>query len=115
MFQNYFKIALRNLLRHKIYSVINIAGLAVGIAAGLLILLYVHDELSFDRWHRQADRIVRVIHQRDLSGTFERLATTPLVLAPQLSSEFPEVEIASSTSPGAPSELTWREKICSKP
>ena len=54
MFRNYLKIALRNLWRHKGYSFINIAGLAVGMACTLFILLWVQDELSFDRFHVNA-------------------------------------------------------------
>jgi putative ABC transport system permease protein len=51
MFKNYLKIAFRNIVRHKGYSFINIAGLAAGIACCMLIMLYVRDELSFDRYH----------------------------------------------------------------
>ena len=57
MLKNYLKIALRNLLRHKAYSFINIAGLAVGVTCCLLILLFVQDELSYDRYHENAKRI----------------------------------------------------------
>jgi putative ABC transport system permease protein len=60
MFKNYFKIALRNLLRHKAYSIINIAGLAIGMASSILILLWVHNELSYDRFHANADRTYRI-------------------------------------------------------
>ena len=60
MFESYLKIALRNLSRQKLFSSINILGLAVGLAACILILLYVFDELSYDRYHPNADRIYRV-------------------------------------------------------
>lgn len=60
MLKNYFKIAVRNMLRQKAYSFINISGLAIGMAATILILLFVHHELSFDKYHENADRIVRV-------------------------------------------------------
>jgi len=60
MFKNHFKIAVRNLTRHKIYSSINIIGLAVGIACAVLIMLWVQYELSFDRFHENADRLYRV-------------------------------------------------------
>ena len=68
MLSNYLKIALRNLRRDKFYSLINILGLTIGITCGLLLLLYVTDELSFDRYHRNADQIYRVvteIHEPD--------------------------------------------------
>ena len=64
MFKNYFKIALRNILKEKIYFVINILGLTIGLAACLVILLYVKSELSYDRFHSKADRIYRVIEKR---------------------------------------------------
>jgi putative ABC transport system permease protein len=61
MLRNYLKIALRNLLKHKGYTFINVFGLAVGIACCVLILLFVRDELSYDRFHEKADRIYRVV------------------------------------------------------
>jgi hypothetical protein len=60
MFSNYIKIAIRNILRHKVYSIINIVGLAVGMASTILILLWVQFELSYDRYHENADRIYRL-------------------------------------------------------
>ena len=60
MFKSYFKLALRNLARNKIYSFINIAGLSLGLASAMLIILYVKDEVSFDRFHKGVDRIYRV-------------------------------------------------------
>ncbi|NOR14128.1 MAG: FtsX-like permease family protein, partial [Candidatus Aminicenantes bacterium] len=63
MLQNYFKITLRNIRRHKVFSFINIAGLAIGIACCLLLLLWVQDELSFDRFHVNTDSIYRVIEK----------------------------------------------------
>ncbi len=68
MLTNYLKIALRNLRRDKFYSFINILGLTIGITCGLLLLLYVTDELSYDRYHKKADQIYRVvteIHEPD--------------------------------------------------
>src|SRR6185503_752730 len=60
MLLNHIKIAIRNLLRDHLYSVINVGGLAVGIAASVLLMLWVQEELSFDRFHQKADRIYRV-------------------------------------------------------
>jgi len=60
MFKNYFKIALRNLARNKIYSFINIAGLSLGLASAMLIILYVKDEVSYDRFHKGVNQIYRV-------------------------------------------------------
>lgn len=63
MFKNYFKIALRNLQRNKIYSFINIAGLSIGLACAMLILLYVKDEVSYDRFHKNVSGIYRIVSQ----------------------------------------------------
>ena len=57
MIKNYLKIALRNILKHKFCSLINILGMTVGITACLLIILYIKDELNYDRFHAHADRI----------------------------------------------------------
>lgn len=65
MFKNYLKIAFRNLLKQKGYSFINILGLAIGIACCILILLFVQDELSFDKFHEKHDRIFRVVEERE--------------------------------------------------
>jgi putative ABC transport system permease protein len=79
MLQNYIKTAIRNLLRNKFYSFINISGLAVGLATCLLIWLYVSDELSYDRYNRHADRIYRVNTEIKFGNNFIDLA----VAAPQ--------------------------------
>jgi ABC-type antimicrobial peptide transport system permease subunit len=89
MFRNYIKIALRNLLKFKIYSLINIIGLSVGIAACILISLWVQDELSFDRFHKNVNNIYRVICYK---GNFEnRSAGTPAPLGPAIKQEIPGV------------------------
>src|ERR1700742_575905 len=60
MFKNYFKTAFRNLARNKVYSFINIAGLSIGLACAMLIMLYVKDEVSFDRFNENVDNIYRI-------------------------------------------------------
>ncbi len=90
MIKNYITIALRNLLRHKSYSFVNIAGLTIGLTACFLILLYVQDELSYDRFHTNADRIVRVVYEA--AATKSGAAVTSALLAPALEQEFPEIE-----------------------
>jgi putative ABC transport system permease protein len=60
MIKNYFKIAWRNLLKHKSFSLINIFGLAIGIAACLIIFIYIRHELTFDQYNKNADRIARI-------------------------------------------------------
>jgi putative ABC transport system permease protein len=88
MFKNYLKIAVRNAQKQKAYSVINIFGLAIGLACCILLFLYVHDELRFDRFHENGDRIARIGYE----GEFGRTARTPHILAPTLLQSYPEVE-----------------------
>jgi putative ABC transport system permease protein len=94
MFQNYLKATFRNLLKHKPYTFINIAGLALGMTCCLLILLYVQHELSYDRFHAQADRLYRVFWQSENPQT-----RTPHPMAQALAKDFAEVESAVSLSP----------------
>lgn len=88
MLKNYLKIAFRNLSKHKGYSAINIAGLAIGISLCLLILTFVKHELGFDNFHEAGDRIVRV-QMADEDGT---IAVTPSMIAPTLVQRAPEID-----------------------
>jgi putative ABC transport system permease protein len=93
MFKNYITIAFRSLLRHKGFSLINILGLAIGIAACLLIVLFITDEISFDRHHANKDRIYRVEGESVRGGQNpEPFAQTNFGLAPLLKSAFPAIE-----------------------
>jgi putative ABC transport system permease protein len=92
MLKNYIKTALRNIRRNKLYSVLNIAGLAIGVTCCLLILLYVQDELSYDRFHDKADRIFRVNTIIDLKDRHMNFASTAHVQGPMFKDEFPEIE-----------------------
>ena len=82
MLKSYFITALRNLFRNKTYAVINIGGIAIGLTAFWLITLYIADDLSYDRFHKNADRIVRVVHHSKWDGGELHLAATsaPLLL-----------------------------------
>ena len=91
MIKNYIKIALRNLTRHKGYSLINITGLAIGMACCILILLWVQDELRFDRFHKNADNICRVIQDIKFSDYSTTWAITQGPLGPSLKEDFPEI------------------------
>ncbi|MBC9933683.1 ABC transporter permease [Chitinophaga qingshengii] len=89
MFRNYFKIALRHLRRHKILTAINICGLAVGMACCILIVLYVRDELSFDRFHRQAANIYRLTktESNNANGTMNHDPAIQFPVGPALKKE----------------------------
>jgi putative ABC transport system permease protein len=89
MFRNYLLIALRLIKKNKLYSFINIFGLAIGLAACILILLWVNDELSFDRFHTKADQIYKVVCSDLLSD--EKYAVTTPALGPAMEQEYPEI------------------------
>src|SRR5258707_14946986 len=91
MFQNYFKTALRNLWRNKGFSAINIIGLAVGLATCLLIVLYVMDELSYDKWNKKADRVYRLDAEIKFGGKHMFLAVAPPLAGPSMVQDYPEV------------------------
>lgn len=95
MLNNYFKIAFRNLWRNKGLSVINILGLAIGIATCLIILLYVNNELSYDRYNKKADRMFRVYFQGDFQGEKMKESTVMPPVAQTMKADFPEVEEAT--------------------
>ncbi|UCE42337.1 MAG: ABC transporter permease, partial [Candidatus Aminicenantes bacterium] len=86
------KIAFRNLTRQKGYSFINITGLAIGMACAIFILLWVQDELSYDRFHENKDNIFRVATLFDNEGNEIYGAQTPAPVAPFLKNNFPEIQ-----------------------
>ena len=91
MFKNYLKIAFRIIKRHKGYSFINIAGLAIGLACCLFILIWVLDELSYDKFHENAPYLYRVEENQYYSGRVYHVTVTPYPLAPALKQDFPEI------------------------
>lgn len=99
MLKNYFKLAVRNLLKHKAYSFINIAGLALGMACCILILIYVQDELSYDKFHRDANRIFRVVITIDTRGVPTSFALTMGPLAAALVHDYAEITDAVQILP----------------
>jgi len=103
MFKNYFKIAIRNLGRNQGYAVINIFGLVIGMACCLLILLYVQDELSYDRYHQNAARIYRVALQLHAGNApVKSFAVTSPPMAPALLRDYPEIRQAVRLQNSAP-------------
>ena len=93
MFQNYLSVAIRNLRRHPAYSLINISGLAIGMATCILILLYIQDELGYDRYHPHADRVYRIVDDIESGGQTVQTAGTPSAWGPVLMRDFPEIEL----------------------
>ena len=95
MIKNYFKTAWRNLYRNKVYAIINIAGIAIGLAAFWLIALYVADEFSYDRSFANSDRIYRVAQHASWDAGKMNIALTSGPIAPGLKNAFPEIEDAT--------------------
>jgi putative ABC transport system permease protein len=92
MIKSYFRVAWRNLRKNKIYSTINIIGLAVGISVFWLMALYIYDELSYDRQSVNSNRIYRVVQSGEWTGGNFHIAQTPAFFGPTLNNEFPEIE-----------------------
>ena len=91
MFKNYLKIALRNLKKFKGYSLINIAGLAIGMAVCIMILLWVNNELSYDRFFNEGNQIYRIISVNHAGGDIAKSPGSPSPIGPTLLDNFPEV------------------------
>jgi len=92
MIKNYFIVAFRNLKRNKLFSLVNIGGLAIGLAACWMIALYVANETSYDNYHANAGRIFRVVQHGNWSGGNFNLAVTPPPMAAAFKNEYPEIE-----------------------
>jgi len=92
MFRNYLTVAIRNILKHKFFSFINIAGLIVGMSCCLLLFVYVKDELSYDTFHKDYQQIFRIgLHGR-IGGQEIMTSTTSLPIGPAMKAEIPGVE-----------------------
>src|SRR6516164_5796522 len=91
MFRNYLKVGLRNLWKNRAFSAINLVGLAAGLAVCLLIVLYVKDELSYDKYNAQADNIYRLDADLYFNGTQFTSSYSPSPLAPTLKKDYPQI------------------------
>jgi len=99
MFKNYLKVAIRNLLHHWPFSLMNILGLAIGMCASLYVFLYVSFELSYDKYHKKADRIYRVVVDLKTPAGIQKLACATMPVAPNLKMDFPEVKEMARIQP----------------
>ncbi len=111
LFLNYVKIALRKIKRQKGYSIINIAGLAVGLACCALMMLWVRNEKSFDRFHVNSDSICRVIKKTSANGQPMLDARTPFPLGPAIRGQVPEVKNFCRFQGYEGRDLKYRDKI----
>ncbi len=109
MIINYLKITFRNIFKQKGYSLINIVGLAIGISVCLLIMIWVQDELKFDRFHSKSDNIYQAfLRQTNSANTFHFLST-PAPLAPALKNNYPQVENACRYLNGGGKQIAYKE------
>jgi putative ABC transport system permease protein len=117
MFKNYLKIAFRNLMKYKAYSFINILGLAIGMACCILILLYVRDELSYDRFHENSDRIFRVTREWfNQDGTSSlHLGHVAPPIAPLMKIDFPDIERVARLTGGGTTLVGYQSKYFEEP
>src|SRR3569623_1267965 len=95
MLKIFFKIAVRNLLRNKGFSFINISGLAIGMGSAILILLWMQNEISYDQFHANKDRLYMAFNRQVFDGKLQCWSNTPYPLGPALAAEYPEVEATS--------------------
>ena len=111
MLKNYFKVALRNIIRQKGYSFINIFGLAVALACALLILLWVKDELSWDTFHIHADKLYRVEQDQPSPQGMFHVNVTPYPMGSALKEEIPEIENATRDAMPGQILMKYEDKV----
>lgn len=112
MIKNYLKVAFRNLYRNKLYSLLNIVGLSIGIACCILIFFYVQNELSYDKYHKNSDSIYRITMNLAIQDRTIQTATTTFAYGPILKDEFPEiVEICRFTTYGEKKVVQYMDTI----
>src|SRR5664279_273886 len=105
MIKNFFLIAVRNIARHKVFTLINVTGLAVGLAASLLILLWVQDEFSFEKFNVNAINIYRVEEDQFYSGARYHVTVTPMPSGPVWKEKIPEIKEQVRINPWLPRVL----------
>jgi putative ABC transport system permease protein len=111
MLKNYFKTAWRNIRKNKLFSLINVVGLAIGIATCFIIMLYVYDELSYDRFNKNADNIYRIYFKANIEGGEISEAGVMPPVASVLKNDFPEVKEATRFQPQGTPKITYQNKI----
>ncbi len=91
MFENYLKVAIRNIIRRRLYSLINISGLAIGMTCAILIMIYVQYEIGFNRFHENADRVFRVNEYIYMQNSTFNVANTVTLTGPTMKRDYPEI------------------------
>ena len=115
MLRNYVTIAVRNLWTHRGHTIINVVGLALGLAACVLLAMYVRQETSYDEFHEKAGRIYQVVTTMSRSGSVNRLASTPVPSGPEMRASFPQVErlvrLDNRTAVAKVGETSWETDV----
>ena len=111
MFKNYIKTAWRNLAKNKTFSIINIVGLSVGISVCFIIMLFIQDELSYDKFNKDSDRIVRVVFKANINGGKINEANVMPPVAKSMKNDYAEVEDATRLHSTYPPKITYGDKI----
>ena len=106
MFHNYFKITWRDLFRHKGFSLVNIGGLAIGMASAILILLWIQNEFSYENFQQKLDRIYVMYNRGHYEGKLQAWSGVPMIMAPDLKKEYPQVEEVARLNGTKPFILT---------
>jgi len=109
MFRNYLKVGLRNILKYKAFSLINVFGLAVAMSVCMLVILMLADQRSYDQFHSKKDRIYRILTDSDKFR--QAYATSPYSLADVLRAEYPSVETSTRLMPGVGGDVIYKEKL----
>lgn len=110
MWRNFFNVALRNISKNRIFSLINISGLAIGFASAILIILFISKEISFDRFNEKADRIFRVYVDGNIGEQKFRGAWTSYVMAPAVTKEIDDIQDFVRLEV-FPRQLVWHDKV----
>src|SRR5688572_22418476 len=109
MFKNYFKVGVRNILKYKVFSFINVFGLAVAMSVCMLIILMLADQYRYDNFHKKKDRIYRILSSAQNSN--RSYATSPFPLAPALKSEYPIIEEYTVLSPEVGGDAIYQQRV----
>ena len=109
MFKNYFKVGIRNILKYKVFSFINIFGLAVAMSVSMLIILMLADQGRYDQFHKKKDRIYRILS--DYQGSRQPYATSPFPLARALKADYPIVEETTNLTPGIGGDAIYGQRL----
>ncbi|MBS1529170.1 MAG: ABC transporter permease, partial [Bacteroidetes bacterium] len=115
MLKNYFKVAWRSLKKNSLYSLINIGGLAIGMTISFMLLVYVYNEFTFDKFNTNNDRLYHVLRNQPSNGELMTSSATPIPLAPAMVKDLPEFEQVARTNWTYPVLVNYKNKVLKVP